>query len=469
MRKLLCMVAILLCLQVIGQNKKGFKIDFNVKGLKDRYVKLGFYLGDKTYLQDSSLVDAKGNVSFSGDEALHPGIYMLIINNGKIIEILVNRDNQHFSVTADTADTKGATRFKDSPDNDLFYEYLRFLDKKQAEAKPLNEAFTKAKAANNKADIDLYQGKLKAIDDEVKAYKNNVMATKPQTFLAAIFNASWEPEVPTETPKLPNGRPDSTFAYKYFKGHYFDKFDFSDERLIYTPILQSKVRTYLDKLTPQTPDSLCIATKYVSDKAQANKEVFKFVVNHITNYYETSKVMGFDAIFVCMAKEYYLTGKTYWVDSAQNVKIKERVIAMEPMLLGKPALDLVTLPDSTGKIIKLSDIKSEYVVVFFWDPNCGHCQKVTPKLYDLYKKVKSLGVEVYAVGSTDQIKDWKKYVKEKDLRWVNVLDEIGYRKFYDVTKTPELFLLDKNRKIVAKKLEPEQLEDFLKKQYKLNF
>lgn len=231
-------------------------------------------------------------------------------------------------------------------------------------------------------------------------------------------------------------------------------------------MLQSKIRQYLDKLTPQTPDSINVSVSVVGDKSEANKDVFHFVVNYMTNYYETSKTMGFDAVFVHLAKRYYLTGKADWIDSTQRANIKERVIIWEPILIGKPALEL-TLPDTTGKDIKLSTVKGDFTILFFWDPTCGHCKKEAPKLVDLYKRAKSLGVEVYAIASGGTKDEWKKEIRTFGMNWINVYDELGYRKFYDVQTTPIIFLLDKGKIIRAKKLDSPQLNDFLVKQYKL--
>jgi peroxiredoxin len=287
------------------------------------------------------------------------------------------------------------------------------------------------------------------------------MATNPKSFLGVVFNASWEPEVP------PNPNPkDSTFAYRYYKSHFWDKFPFDDKRVIRTPILQSKIRQYLDRLTPQTPDSINVSATLISEKSAANPDVFHFVVNYITNYYETSKTMGFDAVFVHMAKKYYVTKRATWIDSAQYEKIKERVIILEPILIGKPALEL-TLPDTTGKDIKLSSLKSDYTIIFFWDPTCGHCKKELPKLLDFYKRAAGKGIEVYAVASGGTKEDWKKLIREYGMKWVNVYDELGYRKFYDVQTTPMMYMLDKGKIIRAKRLDTPQLQDFLEKQYKM--
>lgn len=470
---LLSFSLLLVCIAAgFAQVKSGYELTFKINGIKDTYVKLAFYLGDKQYLQDSAKTDATGKVVFKGDEALEPGIYLLAFPKNKVFEFLVDSVNQNFTLETDTASPIKGMKVKNSFENKLFYEYLQYIDGKQAQVKPLRDKFDAFNKAKNKDSAAVYRTRLTNIDTEVKDYKNRIMATNPKSFVAAIFSASWEPDIPEPPRNAAGVITDSNYVARTYKAHYFDKYNFADKRLIRTPILQSKIRYYFDNLTIPIPDSINASAKYICDKACANKDVFKFCVNYITNYYETSKTMGFDAVFVFMAKEYYLPGgntcKAFWVDSTQLAKVRERYELLRYILIGQPALEL-NLPDTTGKELRLSATKAQYTILYFWDPDCGHCQKETPKLIEFYKRAKSFGIEVYAVCSNDNKPAWKKYIRENHLSWINVMDEMGYRKFYDIYSTPVIYLLDKNKIIRAKRLDTPQLEDFMRKQYKMNF
>jgi thiol-disulfide isomerase/thioredoxin len=122
--------------------------------------------------------------------------------------------------------------------------------------------------------------------------------------------------------------------------------------------------------------------------------------------------------------------------------------------------------------VSLYDIKSKYTLVYFWDPSCGHCKKVTPKLSELYKtKGKELGLEVLAVYIEADTSEWFKYIKENELNWINAADLLGksnFRKYYDIYSTPVIYLLDRNKKIIAKRIDVEKLEDFIKNYERFN-
>lgn len=448
--------------------KSEYNVRFVVNGLKDSSVYLANYYGDKQYIQDTLKADSKGNVLLKGKKEWPGGIYLLVLPGKKYFEFIFTE--KEFVLETDTADFVKHMKIKNSPENSVFYEYLRFMGEKQKEAEPLRKVFTRLKDIPEKKDsFAVVKEKLGNIDKEVKNYMKNVAETKSNMLLAKILKASPEPEVP-EAPILPNGRPDSTFGYRYYKAHYLDNVDFSDDRLLRTPILHNKIDTYIKKLTVQIPDSINAAADYLVAKARANKEVFKYTVHYITNTYETSPIMGMDAVFVHMAEKYYNKENAYWVDDTQLYKIQTRARTLKPLLLGKKAPNLV-MKDSAGVYHGLHDVKAKYTILIFWDPDCGHCQKSMPKLIDLYKKYKQKGVEVFAVCTEVEMDKWRKYIRENKLNWINVADpefKTNFRAFYDINSTPQIYLLNEKKEIKAKKIDVEQLGDFIDHLIKLD-
>ena len=108
--------------------------------------------------------------------------------------------------------------------------------------------------------------------------------------------------------------------------------------------------------------------------------------------------------------------------------------------------------------------------MLFWDPDCGHCQKVVPEVKKLYDIVKSHGVEVWAMCTETEMDKWKKFVREKNLNWINLADpkiQNNFRYEFDITTTPQMFLLDENKVIIAKKIDVGVMADILSK--KLDF
>jgi thiol-disulfide isomerase/thioredoxin len=444
----------------------GYELKLTIKGVKDEMCQLAYYFGDKQYIKDSARADAKGLVVFKGTGSLPGGIYLTVTPSRKYFEMLIDKE-QHFSMETDTSDFIASMKVKGSKDNEQFYSYLQWISNKGKQMESLKKELDAAKGNETKTkeirDLQM------EIDKEVKAYKIKFADENPDRLLSKIFLAGWEPEIP-EAPLLENGKKDSTFAYRYYKAHYFDKLDMKDDRLLRSPVFAGKIKQYIEKLTPQIPDSINAAASRIIDMTDENGEIFKYLVYYITNTYEKSEIMGMDAVFVYMAKKYYLSGKAYWIDDSQKEKIRERVIALEPCLLGVKATN-ITLLKNDFHPVSLYEIKNKYTILYFWDPSCGHCQKVTPKLSEFYNtKAKDLDLEIIGVYIEADTTEWFKYIKEKELKWINAADLLGkanFRKYYDIYSTPVIYLMDRNKKLIAKRIDVEKLEDFIRNYEKM--
>jgi hypothetical protein len=438
----------------------GYEIKVKIHGLKDTVCYLGNHFGDKQYVKDTIRLDKEGSGVFKGKDSLPGGIYLVIMPNKTYFEILV--DEQKFSIETDTVDFISNFKPTGSVENKLFNEHQRFIADKSKETQELKTRLNVNK--DNKDSTKILRERVAGIDKEVKAYRIKLMNDYPKSFIAKIFRTMSEPEVP-DPPKDANGNiTDSTFQYRYYKAHYWDNVDFADDRMLRTPIFQNKVKTYTNQLTPQIPDSIIASCDTIIEKSKANKEVFKYCVATLTNFYENSNIMGFDKVFVHLSEKYYLTDKAYWADSTLKAKIQARVEKIKPNILFSVAHDLA-MPDTGFVMHTLHSVKAKYTVLVFWDPTCSHCKIEIPKLLQYYDSVKTkLSLEVFSVGIESDMDVWKKYIKEHKLDWINVSDlynQTNFRNYYDIYSTPVVYLLDERKRIIAKRLDTEKLQGFI--------
>lgn len=446
-----------------AQKNEGYNMKFTIKNLPaGGKCLLANYYGGSQYKQDSAVANAKGEIIFTGTEKFPEGVYIIITPSKKYFDFIMDA-GQNFSIETDTTQFIKTMKVKGSEENKLFYEYQNFMMDKQKQIEPLQAQFKRVKS--NKDSAKIVQDKIEVLNKEVKQYKVDFVKNHPKSFISQLFKAMQEPEIP-EAPILPNGKKDTLFNYHYFKTHYFDYIDFSDDRLLRTPVFHNKIKTYLDKMTPQIPDSVSVSVDLIAEKAKANPKMFEYLVKWMTYTYESSKIMGMDAVFSHIVEKYYVTKQVTWTDSTQLHKIIDKGMTLKYTLLGKKAPPIV-MQDSTGKQVSLYDVKSKYTLVVFWEQGCGHCKKEIPKLLELYNsKLKARGVEIFAIESEEKFKDWKKFIIEHKLNWINVWEPDDYKravtkKYYFIESTPVLFLLDENKIIKAKKIEADQLEDIL--------
>jgi peroxiredoxin len=446
----------------------GYKYTIKVNNFQGEIAYLGYPYGDKKYLADTAEVSKDGSFVFTGEEPLDGGLYFVYspAPNSLYFDVVVAEP--FFSMETDTLDLVGRMNVDGSAENQLFFDFQRFMREMQSKGGRLSEQL---KAASDPAEKAQITEQLKSLDEQVKSYRSELIENQGNTFVAKFIMSTVPIEVP-ESPKDENGKElDPNYGYKYYKQHYFDNIDFSDKRILRTPNFHGKIDEYLEKLTVKHPDSIIASCHTIIEKAKANEDVFRYCVQNLTYKYETSNIMGMDAVFVDLAENYYVSGDAFWADSATVAKITDRVQRMKPNLIGKQA-PMMLLMDTTMKPVNAHSIKADYTVLYFYDPDCGHCKKKTPALRDLYhEKLKDMGVLVVAANIKKDMDDWKNYIKEQELDWVNLADpnmRSNFRYEYNIETTPQIFILDDQKKIIAKKLDVEQIEDFIKRQEEVN-
>jgi len=404
-------------------------------------------------------VDAQNYFTLQGEKELEGGIYF-VLNKDKQILFEFFIVEQQFSLETDTLDYTAHMKVKGSLENEIYNNFNKFFSASRKKSVALEARLKKNQ--NNADSTKIIKELIEKAGKELQTYMEDVIKKYPDCLLTKIFLIN----KPIDIPDAPDPK-DTTFALRYHQKHYFDYTDFSDPRLLRTPVLHTKIYNYLDRLVYPIPDSLKIAAEMICEKSRANKEVFRYVVSNLTYYYESSKYMGMDAVFVHLADKYYLKGEAWWADTAIVNKIQDRVNKIKPTLIGEKAYNVNFVDTTLAKIYSLYGVKADYTLVFLFDPGCGHCKTVTAELMENYDTLKSLGAEVYAICTQPEIDKWKKFIRERKLKWINVGPTSNeYRDYYDVYLTPIIYLLDKEKRIVAKKIDVTQVKEIIRREKK---
>ena len=442
----------------------GYEIKVEIEGYDQEELYMAYYLGDKQYILDTVTQDASGSFVFSGEEALPGGIYLVVMApNNEFFQILVDENNQRYSLTTRMGEEQlEGTEFKNSKDNQDFYEYLLYLAERRERGNELQAAI---ETETNEAKKATYQEELDGLGDQVLEYQEKFIAEPPNSLPAAIIKAN----LPTNFPDF-TGTDDeiNNQKWRWMQKHYFDNIDLSDERMLRTPFLFQRVDYFVQKLHVQHPDSIAIAIDHVLEKMEPSEPIFQYYLIHFLNFYAGSKFVGMDAVYVHIVNKYYATGKAPWTDEEQLEKIIDNARRLEPLLIGKTAPDL-RMQRRDGSTISLHEVESPYTVLYFWRYDCGHCKKSTPILQEFYEKFKDRGVEIFAgcAKLRDEVPECWDYIDEKGIgEWIHVVDPYGRSRFmttYDLKSTPQIYVLDKDKKIISKRLGAEQLEDLFNK------
>jgi thiol-disulfide isomerase/thioredoxin len=448
-----------------SQIKDGYEIDVSINGLQDSIVFLAYHLGDKQYIKDTIKLDNKGRGKVLGQETLPQGIYMIVLPGKKYFELLISKD-QHFELSCSYSDYFNTLKFTGSDENSAFVEYQKKWITMQQQAVKIAK-----RVQNNKQNSDslkILSLLQKNQEDYMKSYLKSVIAINNGNLLATLVKALLPLDVPEFSVPLGFNNPDSVkwvWNYNYNKEHFFDNIDLTDERLLRTPILYARLNTFFTNVVIQAPDSINKEIDKIINKCSGNYKVFQFVAVYLFNHFRESEIMGHDAVMVKLADDIYLSGKADWVSKEFKDDLRKQIDLIRPNLIGKRAVNLV-MDSYKGIYVSLYDVEKEFTILYFWEPDCGHCKVATPKLKAYYDKAKDDNIEIFAVCTTSDKAKWTKYIEENKLTWINGWDPERSSRFdyyYNVQSTPMIYILDRNKKIIAKKLAVEDIGSFIDK------
>ncbi|MDA3911031.1 MAG: DUF5106 domain-containing protein [Bacteroidales bacterium] len=442
-----------------------YKIEVQVEGVSDTIMMLGHHFGEQKFVVDTVQADANGKAIFSGDEALDPGIYILVLPsmNNAYFELLVD-DDQEFKLSTSTEGFVDFMEVKGSKTNVAFNEYQRRMSEVQFD---VNRFQKRIQALDPKSDsVEVYKEKIREISNTRIDYMKTIVAENKDNLFGKIINAIIEPEIP-EPPKDADGNiTDSTFQYRYYRDHYFDNIDLTEPGLMRTPILKAKIDYYFKNVVPPVADTVIPIANKLIEASKPNEDMFRFMTSHLLNYFETSKIMGMDKVFVTLAENWYLSGQAFWADEELLEKIAERVKKIAPNFIGSIAPDIAKVPTFHNEFATLHEVDAEYVILVFYEPSCGHCKKIVPKLYEKYiDTLKNDNVEVFAVYTQGNEPEWREFIEEKEIdQWINVWDPYQHSDFrnnYDIYSTPVIYILDSEKRIVAKRIDVDYIIRFI--------
>jgi hypothetical protein len=453
------LVFILLSVTIVAAN--GYKITVKLTSACDSLICLAHYFDTNVYVNDTILTDQKGNGIFQADTLLPQGLYKIYLNNSHHFDFLLGKDqtltiiNSGFGL--DDLQINGAEESRE------FLVYMKWLKIQQAKLSQLDSTLQKANESEKKE----IRKEIEDLSLEVSHFWKETSGKYPGTFLASFLMSNYYEELKDDQiPKdfLANDSLKWIYQYNYRKNHYFDYFDLSDQRFLYTPLTKSKLDTYFDKVLLQMYDSVKPAAYQVLKKVESNPLMFRYVTSYLVNHSLNSRIMGMDALFVDIARDYYLSGKATWADSTTMALVRENVIFLENNLIGKQAPNL-RMETFDGEPYFLCQGKTKYTILIFFEPGCSHCQEFVPKLYDeIYLPYHDKGLEIVAAYTMNDKKEWSDFLEKHNLNnWVNVWDQYNLSRFkiiYDTRTTPSVYLLDKDKKIIAKKFSIEFLKDY---------
>jgi len=414
---------------------------------------VGMFQGEN-YLIDLVKIQPNGLIHFKKDEPYRQGLAYLVLPDNTNFQMLITED-QTFSMNTSKAAITSGMKVKGSLDNQLLYDAVNFEDGQRAQFQSLNAQKKNFKAGT--AEYNAVQSKLDVLVDARIDYLANVRKKHPNSFFTIFKMAGQNPDM-RDIDRA--GRPDNNAYAAIYRKRLWDDVNFDDERLMYTPVISTKLNRYITELTVQQPDSIINASKFLIDKVLDKPEYFKYFANWITLKYEPTKtsLMDAEAVYVNMVQNYFTKERAFWSDTTETFGLQQRAHEMSASLVGKQGPDVIS-HDLSGKKHTIYNMKSDYILVYMFNPDCEHCAIETPKLVANYKAWKAQGIDVYGIAIDTDEQKLGDYIKKNQIPFNVVYDSTNrsiYAKYY-VNITPELYVLNKKRTIIGKNLKVDQV------------
>jgi len=237
--------------------------------------------------------------------------------------------------------------------------------------------------------------------------------------------------------------------------HFWDKVDMQDTAQVNNPEKGEQQLADFLQILAQTPDSATRdkAVDLMLDKAKANRISFDYFIKQYEHYlYDGNSPMRNDLLYESVLR--YLI-KTDVLSDLEKEAYRPTYKLLLRNKEGKTAEDF-TYELANGKKQKLSDTKSKYTFLIFYDPDCSHCKETihqlrdTPQLVQLFAQ---LQVQILAIDPWGDRTKWKNYQSELADQWINGFDsesKILSFNLYDLKASPTIYLLDENKKVLLK-------------------
>ena len=448
-----------------------YTISITVKGLKSSKTVLGYHYGDQKFVVDSATVDtATGFFSFKNRRKLTEGVYFVAVTEGSskgiLFDIILAGDHDFLIETNVNAPVDSANVFKSS-ENTQFFSYQKRVKWVQTELEAMRSTLQLLqRATKDRAVLAEHEQKMTEKAQALDVFMGDQIQKYPNSYTSKLLKLLRNPIVPADLkPYSSDKKPNPNYVF-WYRQHYFDGVDFSDERLLRSPYYVARLNQFLGKIVVPLPDSMKIYLDMLLGKARLkNLAVYQYTLRWLTNLFDANIEKPYADTYLVHLVEKYQHAPDAGTDKATLERLDYKALAFKPNLIGNAAPPF-SLPNTEGGLKSVSDVKSDYTLLIFYSALCTHCRENIPKIQQALQMTDTARISVFTV-CTDGLTDaWKAFLAEMKMsNWTNVLDaktDSDIQKNYATWNLPTLYLLNKKKEIVAKRLKAEDLPDIVK-------
>ncbi|MDD2524970.1 MAG: TlpA disulfide reductase family protein [Bacteroidales bacterium] len=436
-------------LRATADQSEGYRIELNCPQLPEKRIILYECIGGKLFSVDTLTTNKRGEVLLEGKKSLQDRFCFVKLTASLSYDLLIGKD-QTMTISLSDTSRLDNTRIKGARESSLFASFKTLLSKQKEKKESLTKELS---ATQNKRKSESLIRKVKATDQKMLSTMNKLINENRGSFLAAFIKAIVAPS---------NKEPEA----------YFEAIDLSDERLWNTILVPQKVNRWLKMVLENNPEGFEQQYAWLIEKAKGNKLCERYLIEQIFLSVEESPLIEMENVRYNIEEKYVDQLKEKYPFEPFVLRMEEEKERIRYCRIGQLAMPL-QLYDFNDQPIQTDTIKASHTVLFFYEPDCAHCHESAPILYkEGFEEYRQRGLKVVAVCLSDLKEEWVAFVKQHNCQqWINAWDPERtslFWEYYDISRTPAIYLLDSKGTIIAKKIEVQTLIKLLINIYSKN-
>ncbi|MDD4821384.1 MAG: TlpA disulfide reductase family protein [Bacteroidales bacterium] len=428
---------------------EGYRIEIKCPQLPEKRIILSECIGGKLFPVDTLTTNKRGVGLFEGEKSLKDRFCFIKLTPSLSYDVLVGQE-QILTISMSDTSRLDNTRIKGARESSLFASFKTLLSKQKEKKESLTKELT---ITRDKKKRERLIRKVKDTDQKMLSAMNKLINENRGSFLATFIQAIIAPS---------NSEPEA----------YFAAIDLSDERLWNTFFVPQKVNRWLKMELGSKPEAFEQKCTWLIDRAKGNKLCERYLIEKIFVFAEESPLIEMENLRYNLEEKYVAQLKEIFPFEPFVLRMEEEKDRIRSCRIGQIAKPL-RLYDFNDNPIQTDTIKASHTVLFFYEPDCAHCHESAPILYkEGFEQFQQAGLQVVAICLSDLKEEWEAFINQHDChKWINVWDPERtsyFWEYYDISRTPAIYLLDSKGTIIAKKIEVQALIKLLTNIYSKN-
>ena len=416
--------------------KEKLKITFKI-GAPEKLYLYSFY-GIVTSKIDSAKADKSGVFKFYNRSEIKRGFYRVSINDTNYVDVILS-PTEDVELLAFESNLKKEIEVKKSSENKALWELKTY---RIASNKKKRELISQLQRNRGNTPVEAKITKrIDSIEDASNAFTLDLLNKNKGTYFYLTSKSTLSPLYTDASLLLEKYKSDTT---KFLKENFFNNIDFSNEEIVHSTLIPNQCMKYFERHVEYDEPGFKYGIDLVLSKSKANPAVYQISLDFLLKLFNE---VGPEIIF-----EYIVN--TYYDKNTCNNEYAVKADKLKALTVGNtlPEIDLSSFTPT--KNLKEIYSKNKYTLVYFWSSHCTFCAEAQPAMIEMYKNYQNNGLEIVGFSIDEYEADWKKYIDEKKMEWLNYNELKGWDskvvRTLMVNKTPTYFLIDANGVILGK-------------------